>query len=97
MGLVLVIIFAVGFPDSVWAEQPCDRYPASDQMRCERVWKEINNEAVGEMADFGMRQLKRREEGKITQEQHLQQNFDFIKQSAQKRLKVLSERMSQDK
>ena len=45
------------------------------------------------MAQFGMDQLKRRQEGKITQEQHLQENTTFIKQSAEKRLRQLSERM----
>ena len=76
-----------------WAEQPCDRYPANKQARCERLWKEINAESVAEVAQFGMDQLKRRQEGKITQEQHLQENSTFIKQSAEKRLRLLSERM----
>ncbi len=78
------------------AEQPCDRYPTNKQVRCERLWKEINAESVAEMAQFGMDQLKRREEGKITQEQHLQENTAFIKQSAEKRLRLLSERMDKE-
>ena len=45
------------------------------------------------MAQFGMDQLKRRQEGKISQEEHLQENCTFIKQSAEKRLRLLSERM----
>ena len=78
------------------AEQPCDRYPVNKQTRCERLWKEINAESVAEMAKFGMDQLKRRQEGKITQEQHLQENTTFIKQSAEKRLRLLSERMGKE-
>jgi len=77
----------------VWAEQPCDRYPANKQARCERLWNEINAESVAELAQFGMDQLKRRQEGKITQEQHLQENTTFIKQSAERRLRLLSESM----
>jgi hypothetical protein len=49
------------------------------------------------MVEFGSTQLKRREAGTITPEQHLQQNMDFIKHSAEKRLKLLSERMNQEK
>jgi len=78
------------------AEQPCDRYPAKKQARCERLWTEINAESVAEMAQFGMDQLKRRQEGKISQEQHLQENSTFIKQSAEKRLRLLSERMGKE-
>jgi hypothetical protein len=40
--------------------------------------------------------LKRREEGQITAEQHLAQNMDFIKQSTQKRLARLNERMAKE-
>jgi len=79
-----------------WAEPPCDRYPANKQARCERLWKEINAESVAEMAQFGMDQLKRRQEGKISQEQHLQENSTFIKQSADKRLRLLRERMGKE-
>ncbi|HKW86799.1 MAG TPA: hypothetical protein VJM82_06995, partial [Nitrospiraceae bacterium] len=79
-----------------WAEQPYDRYPVNKQARCERLWKEINAESVAVMAQFRMDQLKRRQEGKITQEQHLQENTAFIKQSAEKRLKLLSERMGRE-
>jgi hypothetical protein len=61
------------------------------------LWKQINDEAVTEMAQFGTSQLKRREEGKITAEQHLQENMAFIKQSGEKRLKLLGERMDKEK
>ena len=89
-----VILFACG----AWAtEPPCDHYPLQKQQRCEIHWKQINDEAVGEMVEFGSTQLKRRGAGMITAEQHLQQNMDFIKRSAEKRLRLLSERMSQEK
>lgn len=77
------------------AEPPCDRYPASDQPRCQRLWAQLNREAAAEVSQFGLAQLKRREDGKITAEQHLKENMDFIKQSTDKRLKLLSERMAQ--
>jgi len=48
------------------------------------------------MAQFGVDQVKRRQEGTITQEQHLQENTAFIKQSAEKRLRLLSERMGKE-
>jgi len=51
---------------------------------------------VAETAQFGMDQLRRRQEGKISQEQHLQENSTFIKQSAEKRLRLLSERMGKE-
>ena len=43
-----------------------------------------------------MDQLNRRQEGKITAEQHLRENQAFIKQSAEKRLKLLDGWMAQD-
>ena len=96
IGLFLLTLPVLGTSGSAFAEQPCDRYPANKQARCERLWKEINAESVAEMAQFGMDQLKRREEGKITREQHLQENTAFIKQSAEKRLKLLGERMGKE-
>ena len=97
MTLLIAALLVLGVTDPGFAELPCDRYPTHEQKRCETLWKEINNDAVAEMAEFGMKQLKLRQEGKITQEQHLQQNTDFIKQSAQKRLNLLSERMNKAK
>jgi hypothetical protein len=41
-------------------------------------------------------QLKRREQGQITAEQHLAQNMDFIKQSTEKRLARLNQRMAKE-
>ncbi|HJU04359.1 MAG TPA: hypothetical protein VJ692_04350 [Nitrospiraceae bacterium] len=93
----LVTLSLVAASDIGWADQPCDRYPASKQRRCETLWKQINDEAIGEMAQFGTDQLKRREEGKITAEQHLKENMAFIKQSGERRLKLLGERMEKEK
>lgn len=91
-GLVMVLgLF--GFRTGAAAGQPCDRYPKEDQPRCEQLWKEINAEAEGEMSRFGLDQLQRRRDGKISQEQHLQENTAFIKRSAAKRLERLAERM----
>ena len=95
--LLLILILTITTPALVRAEQPCDRYPTSKQQRCETLWKQINDEAVDEMAQFGTNQLKRREEGRITAEQHLKENMAFIKQSGEKRLKLLGERMDKEK
>lgn len=92
----LMTLPVLGASDLASAEQPCDRYPVNKQSRCERLWKEINAESVAEVAQFGIDQLKRRQEGKISQEQHLQENTAFIKQSAEKRLRLLSERMEKE-
>ena len=92
----LLTLLTLGTLGLAWAEEPCGQYPVNKQARCERLWKEINEESVAEMARFGMDQLKRRQEGKITQEQHLQENMSFIKQSAEKRLRLLSERMRKE-
>lgn len=79
------------------AGPPCDTYPPLQQPRCEQVWKQLNQESVAEISQFGLAQLKRRQEGQLSQEQHLKENMAFIKQSTEKRLKLLSERMAQDK
>jgi hypothetical protein len=93
-----LIGFIILFACRAWAtEPPCDHYPLQKQRRCEIHWKQINDEAVGEMVEFGSTQLKRREAGTITPEQHLQQNMDFIKHSAEKRLELLNERMDKEK
>ena len=97
LAALIVALVTCGASDVVLADQPCDRYPVQKQKRCETLWKQINDEAVGEMAQFGSDQLKRRQEGKITAEQHLQENMAFIKQSGEKRLKLLGERMDKEK
>jgi hypothetical protein len=75
------------------AEEPCDRYPESRQKRCEMLWKQINAETGPEVAQFGLDQLKRRQDGKLTAEQHLQENMAFIKKHAEKRVRLLEQRM----
>ncbi|WP_447979564.1 hypothetical protein [Candidatus Nitrospira bockiana] len=91
--VLLGVVAALALPSNGIADKPCDDYPAADRSRCERLWKQINREAEAEMAEFGLRQLKRREAGTITAEQHLSQNFAFIKASGEKRLRLLRERM----
>ncbi len=76
------------------ADPPCDAYPAAKQARCAEIWKALNKEDGPAIAQFGLDQLKRREEGRITAEQHLAQNMAFIKQSTDKRLARLKERMA---
>jgi hypothetical protein len=60
------------------------------------LWKQINTETGPEVAQFGLDQLKRRQEGNLTAEQHLQENMDFIKKHAQKRMRLLEQRMGKD-
>lgn len=78
------------------ADPPCDRYPTAKQARCEAIWKELNNEDVTAVAQFGLAQQKRRDEGKINAEQHLAENMAYIKQSTEKRLDRLRERMAKE-
>ena len=74
-------------------DPPCDKYPPDKQSRCTDIWKELNLEDGPIISQFGLDQLKRREEGKITAQQHLAENMTFIKQSTEKRLERLKERM----
>lgn len=75
-------------------DPPCDAYPQAKQARCVTIWKELNKEDGEMIAQFGLDQLKRREEGKINAQQHLAENMAFIKQSTDKRLARLKERMA---
>jgi hypothetical protein len=75
---------------------PCDKYPPAKQSRCAEIWKELNQEDGPLVAQFGLDQQKRREEGKITAQQHLGENMAFIKQSTEKRIERLKERMAKD-
>ena len=84
----------LAWPSTARADKPCDDYPADQRHRCEQHWKQINKDAEAEMAAFGLRQLERRQNGTITAEQHLSENFAFIKASGEKRLRLLQERMS---
>lgn len=82
---------------SAWsADPPCDRYPAAKQTRCAAIWKELNSEDANDVAQFGLAQQKRRDEGKITAQQHLAENMAYIKQSTEKRLGRLRERMAKE-
>ena len=91
--ILLFMLGALGTPSPTSAEKPCDDYPESKRKRCETLWKRINADAASEIAQFGRTQLKRRQEGTISQEQHLRENMAFIKHSAEKRLELLSEQM----
>jgi len=82
---------------TAWAaDPPCDKYPVAKQTTCEAIWKALNQEDGPLIAQFGLDQLKRREEGKINAEQHLGENMAFIKQSTDKRLARLKERMAKE-
>lgn len=89
----MIGVFAAG---AEAVDPPCDKYPAAKQTRCVEVWKSLNQEDGPVIAQFGLDQLKRREEGKITAEQHLAQNMEFIKQSTAKRLARLKEQMAKE-
>jgi hypothetical protein len=78
------------------ADPPCDKYPVAKQTTCAAIWKSLNQEDGPVIAQFGLDQLKRREEGKINAEQHLGENMAFIKQSTEKRLARLKERMAKE-
>jgi len=94
--LLAVILLGVSW-DSAWAvDPPCDKYPATKQAKCATVWKELNQEDGPSISQFGLAQLKRREEGKINAEQHLAENMTFIKQSTDKRLERLRVRMEKE-
>ncbi len=78
------------------ADPPCDKYPVAKQTTCAAIWKSLNQEDGPSIAQFGLDQLKRREEGKINAEQHLAENMAFIKQSTDKRLERLRARMEKE-
>ena len=95
--LTLVFILLGMSWGTAWAvDPPCDKYPSAKQSRCAEIWKEFNKEDGPSIAQFGLDQLKRREEGKITAEQHLSENMAFIKQSTDKRLERLKDRMTKE-
>ena len=77
-------------------DPPCDAYLPAKQARCVIIWKELNKEDGAAIAQFGLDQLKRREEGKINAQQHLSENMTFIKQSTERRLARLKERMAKE-
>jgi len=97
LALVLVLLEASWGTGTAWAaDPPCDKYPAAKQTKCAAVWKALNEEDAPSISQFGLAQLKRREEGKINAEQHLAENMTFIKQSTDKRLERLRARMEKE-
>ena len=77
-------------------DPPCDKYPSEKQARCVEIWKDLNKVDGPIIAQFGLDQVKRREAGKINAQQHLSENMAFIKQSTEKRLARLNERMAKE-
>lgn len=92
------LMISLTITSSVWsaAGPPCDKYPAARQDRCTEIWKELNKEDGPIIAQFGLDQQKRRDEGKINAQQHLAENMIFIKQSTEKRIERLKERMASE-
>jgi hypothetical protein len=92
------MIVGLSVTSAVWAaaSPPCDKYPVAKQDRCTEIWKELNKEDGPTIAQFGLDQQKRRDEGKITAQQHLAENMTFIKQSTEKRIERLKERMAKE-
>ena len=78
------------------ATPPCDRYTPAQHPRCEKIWKQLNDQAVTDIAQFGLAQQQRRDAGQLTAEQHLAENMAFIKRSTDQRLKRLHERMAKE-
>ena len=95
--LALAFILLGASWSTAWAaDPPCDKYPIVIQTKCEAIWKLLYQEDGPVIAQFGLDQQKRREEGKINAEQHLGENMTFIKQSTEKRLARLKERMARE-
>lgn len=95
--IALVFILPGTSWSAAWAtDPPCDKYPVVMQTKCAAIWKSLNQEDGPVIAQFGLDQLKRREEGKINAEQHFGENMAFIKQSTEKRLARLKERMAKE-
>ena len=95
--LALAFILLGANWSTAWAaDPPCDKYPVAKQTACAAIWKALNQEDGPSIAQFGLDQLKRREEGKINAEQHLGENMAFIKQSTDKRLERLRSRMEKE-
>ena len=93
--LIVGIVFMGIAVEPAWAvDPPCDAYPPAKQLRCMQIWKDLYQEDGPIIAQFGLDQLKRREQGQITAQQHLAENMNFIKQSTEKRLTRLNERMA---
>jgi hypothetical protein len=93
---VLLTLMGLSAEPAGAVDPPCDAYPPAKQVRCMEIWKDLYNEDGPVIAQFGLDQLKRREEGQITAQQHLAENMKFIKQSTEKRLARLNERMAKE-
>ena len=95
--LALAFILLGASWSTAWAaDPPCDKYSVATQTTCAAIWKGLNQEDGPSIAQFGLDQLKRREEGKINAQQHLGENMAFIKQSTDKRLERLRARMEKE-
>ena len=92
----IFILLGASWSTAWAADPPCDKYPVAKQATCAAIWKSLNQEDGPLISQFGLDQLKRREEGKINAEQHLGENMAFIKQSTEKRLARLKERMAKE-
>jgi hypothetical protein len=95
LALVLILL-GTGWGTGWAVDPPCDKYPPARQDKCAAVWKALNQEDGPLISQFGLAQLKRREEGKINAEQHLAENMAFIKQSTEQRLARLRTRMEKE-
>jgi hypothetical protein len=91
-----IISLAITVSVSWAADPPCDKYPVILQIKCDAIWKSLNRSDGPLIAQFGLDQQKRRDEGKITAQQHLAENMTFIKQSTEKRIERLKERMAKE-
>jgi hypothetical protein len=96
LSAILLVSALTAAPHAEATDPPCDKYPVDKQATCAAIWKSLNQEDGPLIAQFGLDQLKRREEGKINAEQHLGENMAFIKQSTEKRLVRLKERMAKE-
>ncbi len=92
--LILNVVLSTSITSA--AGPPCDQYPSHKQSRCTDIWKELNQEDGPIIARFGLDQQKRRDDGTINAQQHLAENMTFIKQSTEKRIERLKERMAKE-
>ena len=94
--VVIAMVIGLSGEPAGAVDPPCDAYPPAKQARCMQIWKDLYKEDGPLIAQFGLDQLKRREQGQITAEQHLAENMNFIRQSTEKRLARLNERMAKE-
>jgi hypothetical protein len=93
---VILMLVGLSAEPAGAVDPPCDAFPSAKQARCMEIWKDLYKEDGPVIAQFGLSQLKRREQGQITAQQHLAENMDFIRQSTEKRLARLNERMAKE-